>query len=248
MIETKEREPRLAFPEEHPVEHLPEPVVELNPEQLAALAEAEEPGRQRQLEWDAIIQALNNNSMAVFRAMRRFRNESEQEQADRVLTSFEDGRFLIDRMGAECVLDQDLAVVLLDLRRRLTDEYGNRPTAIMLIDRAVSAYQEFIRVTGWVGNLSIHIEHEFFGRDGPSAEFRDRYGKEGRSIRGLTVEQHLAHLRESLIPLAERCGRVMREALAALESMRDRPSEAVERSRPLAISFRFDAAGSDEGS
>jgi hypothetical protein len=41
----------------------------------------------------------------------------------------------------------------------------------MLIDRAVSAYQDFIRVTGWIGNLSIHIEREFFGRDAPKAEF-----------------------------------------------------------------------------
>ena len=36
----------------------------------------------------------------------------------------------------------------------------------MLIDRAVSAYQDFTRVTGWVGDLAIGIEHEFFGRDG----------------------------------------------------------------------------------
>jgi hypothetical protein len=34
-----------------------------------------------------------------------------------------------------------LAVVLLDLRRRLINEYGKGPAAIMLIDRAVSAYQ-----------------------------------------------------------------------------------------------------------
>jgi len=57
----------------------------------------------------------------------------------------------------------------------------------MLIDRAVSAYQEFVRVTGWIGNLAIHIEREFFGLDAPRAEFH------GRAIRGLTVEQHLAH-------------------------------------------------------
>jgi len=182
--------------------------------------------------------------MASFRAMHRFRNEGEQDQVERVLKSFEDGRFLIDRIGAECVLDQDLAVVLLDLRRRLTDEYGGGPAAKMLIDRAVGAYHDFIRVTGWIGNLSIHIEHEFFGCDGPSAEFRDRYGKEGRSIRGLTVEQHLSHLRERLLPLAERCGRVMREALASLETLRDRPSEAVERSRPIQVHFSFDGSGS----
>ena len=77
-----------------------------------------------------------------------------------------DGGFLINRIGAECALDQDLAVVLLDLRRRLINEYVEGRAAMMLIDRAVSAYQEFIRVTGWVGNLSIHIEHEWtcFGK------------------------------------------------------------------------------------
>jgi hypothetical protein len=111
---------------------------------------------------------------------------------------------------------------------------------MMQIDRAVVAYRDFLRISGWAGNLAIHIEHEFFGRDGPSAQFRDRYGREGRTIRGLTVEEHLAHLREGLIPLAERCGRVMREALAALEMLRAAPSIAVERSRPVRISVVFE--------
>jgi hypothetical protein len=100
-----------------------------------------------------------------------------------------------------------------------------------------------MRVEGWVGNLAIHLEHEFFGLDGPSADFGDRYGREGRTIRGLSVEQHLAHLRQGLIPLAERCGRVMREAIAGLEALRALPSEAVERSKPIRISVVFGAAG-----
>jgi hypothetical protein len=37
------------------------------------------------------------------------------------------------------VIDQDLAVVLLDLRLGLICEYGETPAAIMLIDRAVVA-------------------------------------------------------------------------------------------------------------
>jgi hypothetical protein len=163
-----------------------------------------------------------------------------ERQVERVLTSYEDGSFLIDRLGAGMIVDQDLVVVLLDLRRRLKDEYGDTPAAMMLIDRAVSAYQDFMRVTGWVGNLALHIEHEFFGRDGPSAHFRDRYGREGRTIRGLTVEQHLAHLREGLIPLAERCGRVMREALASLETLRALPNQTVEKSKPIMVSVQFD--------
>src|SRR5436190_15823005 len=233
MIETKEREPGVAFPQDHSIDELHLPVVELGPEQKRALAEIVKRLEQRRVEWGAIVQALGDNSMAVFRAMGRGRNESEQEQVERVLTGFEDGRFLIDRMGAESTVDPDLAVVLLELRRQLRDEHGTGPAAIMLIDRAVSAYQDFIRVTGWIGNLSIHIERELFGPDAPKADFQ------GRTIRGLTVEQHLAHVRESLLPLAERCGRVMREALSALEALRAGPSEAVERSRPVRIAVKL---------
>ena len=166
-------------------------------------------------------------------SLHRTPHESEPEQVERVLTGFEDGRFLIDRMGAESTVDPDLAIVLLDLRRRLRDEHGTGPAAIMLIDRAVSAYQDFIRVTGWIGNLSIRIEREFFGSDGPAAEFQ------GRTICGLTVEQHLAHVRESLLPLAERCGRAMRDALSALECLRAVPSEAIERSKPFSIALKL---------
>jgi hypothetical protein len=235
MSETKTREPVFALPDDPPEANLPEPIA-LNLEQYVEAKQREE---QYRLEWAAINKALRDDSMAVFRAMRKFRHESEQEYVGRVLNSFEDGRFLIDRLGAEGVIDQELAVVLLDLRRRLVDEHGNTPAAIMLIDRAVSAYQDFVRVTGWTGNLSIHIEHEFFGLNGPSANFRDRYGREGRAIRGLSVEEHLVHLREGLLPLAERCGRVMREALAALETLRAVPSQAVERSKPIRISVMF---------
>ncbi len=183
-----------------------------------------------------MVQALNDNSLAVVRAMRRFRNEAEQEQVERVLTSHEAGSFLIDRLGAGLVVDQDLAVVLLNLRRRLIDEYGSGPSAMMLIDRAVAAYQDFIRITGWTGNAALMVEAEFFGRDRPRAGFRDSHGE----IRGLTVEEYINRLGQDLIPLAERCARVMREALAALEATRGAPSQVVERSRAARISVVFE--------
>ena len=56
-------------------------------------------------------------------------------------------------------------------------------------------------------------------------------------VRGLKVEELLARLREGLLPLAERCGRVMREALASLKMLRAAPSEVVERSRPIRMSL-----------
>jgi hypothetical protein len=66
------------------------------------------------------------------------------------------------------------------------------------------------------------------------------YGRERRSIRGLSVEEHLVRLRESLLPLAEHYGRVLSSALAVLEALRLAPSQAVERSRPTKVSIRFE--------
>jgi len=83
-----------------------------------------------------------------------------------------------------------------------------------------------VQVPPGLGNIS---------SSGASAGFRDHHGRGGREIRGLTVEQHIARLREDLIPLAERCARVMREALAALEATRGAPSQAVERSKPISL-------------
>src|SRR5438874_3207893 len=121
MITTKSQEAPLAFPLEQPIDALPPSVLELPAEQKVTLAEAEKRLEQQQQEWASIVQALEDNSMAVFRAMRRLRHESEPEQVERVLTSFEDGRFLIDRMGAESTVDPDLAIVLLTrpLSRRI---------------------------------------------------------------------------------------------------------------------------------
>src|SRR5216684_2124139 len=84
MTETKTREPLVLSPleDEPATENLPEPIP-LTPEQIAAQAEADERDRQRRLEWAMVVQALSDNSLAVVRAMRRFRNEAEQEQVER---------------------------------------------------------------------------------------------------------------------------------------------------------------------
>ena len=101
MSERKVREPLALSPleDEAASENLPEPI-SLTPEQLAAQAEADERDRQRQLQWALVVQALQDNSLAVVRAMQRCRGETEHEQVERVLTSYEDGSFLIDRLGA----------------------------------------------------------------------------------------------------------------------------------------------------
>jgi len=95
--------------------------------------------------------------------------------------------------------------------------------------------RSIVRISGWTGNTALTVEAEFFGRDRPRVGFRDRHGE----IRGLTVEEYINRLGQDLIPLAERCARVMREAIAALETLRAAPSGVVERSKPISFSVRW---------
>ncbi len=120
MSATKTREPLFSQLDDEPADSLPEPR-RLSPEEYAEAQEREE---QYRLEWAEINQALSDNSMAVTRAMSRWysRPGERERHTERVMTRYRDGSFLINRLGAEGVIDQDLVVVLLDLRRRLIGE------------------------------------------------------------------------------------------------------------------------------
>jgi len=48
---------------------------------------------------------------------------------------------------------------------------------MMLVDMAVLAYYNVLRVQGWVGNMALHVEHEFFGQASPAAKFGQQYGR-----------------------------------------------------------------------
>jgi hypothetical protein len=76
--------------------------VALTPEQIAAQKEANERDQERRLEWAMILQALSDNSAAVTRAMRQWypREGDRVRHVERVMTSYGDGSFLIDRLGA----------------------------------------------------------------------------------------------------------------------------------------------------
>jgi len=87
------------------------------------------------------------------------------------------------------------------------------------------------------------VEAEFFGRDRPRAASGTVTAK--KDARFVASRPRSTSTGWGLIPLAERCARVMREALAALEATRGAPSQAVERSRPARISVVFEPLQQD---
>ena len=55
---------------------------------------------------------------------------------------------------------------LWELRRGLLGEYGTAsPAMTVVIDRAVMSYWDALRIQGWIGDLSLAIEHELFAEE-----------------------------------------------------------------------------------
>ena len=168
---------------------------------------------------------LMTDARAVFRALDGWAAvrtaEDWQESVRRAAEDLDSGGFLIERLGAERYVDPPLMAVLLTLRRRLIDEHGATTAAeLMLIDSAVLSYYHLLRVNGWIGDLSIWLEREFFGRDKTlSAKLKDYYGTD--RVRGLTVEEIVQRLVEQLMPLLDRSNRMLLRNLKALRVMRE---------------------------
>jgi hypothetical protein len=206
-------------------DHHPPPALRTDTDDLATRlqkAHAEDHRRYTQLLWDA---------RAVMRAMEGWRGSDLETEAgwrqacEEARQRYHSGRFLIERLGAERFLEPPLMAILWQLRQNLVKEYSaEAPTATMLIDLAVMTYYNALRVQAWIGDLALHIEHEFFCQEGPTAKLRQKWGYQ---VEGLVVEERLQRLAEQLMPLFERANRQLIRNLQALRTLRHGPPAAV---------------------
>jgi hypothetical protein len=122
----------------HKISHLP-----------AALAQD---GADLKAEFQAARQAdrwhytqLRKNARAVMRAMQGWgciRSPEEWQTAcEDARKRYQSGRFIIERLGAECFLAPEVMAILWQLRQGLMEEYGtDSPAMTMVIDLAVMTY------------------------------------------------------------------------------------------------------------
>ncbi len=145
-------------------------------------------------------------------------------QADEDLQS---GAFLIERLGGARFVDPELMAALLVLRRHLIDEHGaHTAVELLLIDSTLLAYAHMLRVNGWIGNLAVAAETEFFGQAALTAKLDRRFGPK-TEVRGLRAEELLERISERLMPLLDRSNRMMLRNLKALKEHRRPPSPNV---------------------
>jgi len=171
---------------------------------------------------------LRRNARAVYRAVEGWGGvespEAWEKTCEESNAAYRSGHFFIDRLGAERFLDPPLMATLWGLRQSLLGELGKATAAeMMLVDMAVLAYYNALRVQGWAGNMALQVEHQFFGQASPTAKFGQQYGR----VEGFAVEDRLRRLAEQLLPLLDRANKMMIRNLKAMRELRRGPVPTV---------------------
>lgn len=200
----------------------------------AKLQAALEQDRQR-------AQQLRRDARATYQAMEGWQRVRSEEAWRRVCAEsreeYASGRFLLERLGAERYLDPKLMATLLSLRQRLISESGITTAAeTMLVDLAILHYYHALKVQGWIGNLALHLEHEFFGPDAFVPNGQERLRPEV----GRVAEDHVRRLVEQLTPLAARANRMFIRNLTAIKELRQGlvPAIAIGRAEHVTVTNR----------
>ncbi len=174
---------------------------------------------------------LAREAQPLLRSMEGWTGIESAEDWERTVrkadAGLQDGSFLIERLGGARFVDPELMAALYVLRRHLIDESGASTAAEMLmIDTVLLSYAHMLRINGWVGNLAVAAEGEFFGPASLTAKLGRQYGRDS-TIRGLRVEDLVQRLTEQLMPLLDRSNRIMLRNLKALREHRRAPAPSV---------------------
>jgi len=204
---------------------------ELSADELTARAAAEgDFGEAWKLHQEALKKRqtkLRNDARASYRAVEEWYGLPAEEAEQRWLNTCKDaskayrsGRFLIERLGAERAMDPELMAVVWGLRQNLLADLGVTTTAeSMAVDLAVLSYYNVLRIQGWIGNLALHIESEWFGLESPTAKFGKKWGR----AEGLRVEDVARRFAEQLIPLLEKANKLTIRNLKAIQELKAGP-------------------------
>jgi hypothetical protein len=158
-----------------------------------------------------------------------------EETVTKAAGDYRSGLALIDQLGAFGLLDPALAGMLLAIRRGLIEETNASTDELVLIDMAVVAYANAMRLQSMIGNTALVIESEMFGQPTLRAKWKSAYGGRPEDVQGFAVEEHVARLRDQLLPLVERAHRTARESIEAIRRTRQVPAIRVERAKAVEI-------------
>ena len=234
------RKQQSVDPEPILVQAADDPLPPLPPQTAEEVAAIESRAHERRDYWNRVHAALRRDAQSCARSMCHsplFGKPDEWEDiVGRSLDDYRSGRSLMDHLGADRLIDPPLTGTLLTIRRGLIEEMNASSMAdYVLIDMAVIAFANAMRVQSIVGNTSLIIECEMFGQPTLRAKWKTEYGARPEDIRGLAVEDYVLRLSERLLPLTRQFHQMASEAIDGLRRQRQMPAVDVERAVPREI-------------
>ncbi len=120
------------------------------------------------------------------------------------------GGYLLSQLGAERSLDYETTATILVLRQNLiAEQKATTAAAIMAIDVGLIAYANTMRLQRLIGNICLTAERELFGQEPLSEIHGPQFGDR--------LEEQIRTITDRLIPLQEKCAKMMLRSLAAIK-------------------------------
>ncbi len=171
--------------------------------------------------------AIQRNSRRLWAAMEGWGAVKTAEDwariQDEAAEDWASGRALLEMLGAERYLAPERAALLLHLWRHFLAAYDvDGPAEFLTVAMALVAFDQLTRVNELVGNLENRLEDEFFATEGLHQQHERRYGRGARSG-ALAVEETVRRLGQDLLPLLDRCNRMVIRNLKMLRELKSTP-------------------------
>ncbi len=171
--------------------------------------------------------ARQRNSRRLWAAMAGWGAVKTEEDwariQDEAAEDWASGRALLEMLGAERYLAPERAALLLHLWRHFLAAYDvDGPAEFLTVAMALVAFNQLTRVNELVGNLENRLEDEFFATEGLREQHERRYGR-GTRAGALAVEETVRRLGQDLLPLLDRCNRMVIRNLQLLRELKSTP-------------------------
>jgi hypothetical protein len=119
------------------------------------------------------------------------------------------GGYLLSQLGAERHIDYETTAAILALRQNLiAEQKATTAAAIMAIDSALIGYANMMRLQRFIGNVCLTAERELFGQE----PLNEIHGVQT----GDRLEAQIRSITDRLIPLQEKCQKMMLRSLASI--------------------------------
>ena len=170
-----------------------------------------------QLELSQQHAILRKQAQGIFAAIKGRRGARSEEYWQEIFAlakvDFANGKFIVERLGADRQLDLPLVATLTQLRCDLLEGIEN-PTAgdYMLADSAILAYRNLLRIQGWIGSTAFVVQRELFGQE----PLETSYGY----TEAMAIERRVEQLERALMPLLDRSQKMLIRALDRLQARR----------------------------